>query len=49
MVHFVVFGENKKLNIPERPRPAHAQEELEAESVAYLVCARNGVESKSQT
>lgn len=25
------------------------QEELEAESVAYLVCARNGVESKSQT
>ena len=23
--------------------------ELEAESVAYLVCARNGVESKSQT
>jgi hypothetical protein len=43
------LGPDKKLNIPERPRPAHAQEELEAESVAYLVCARNGVESKSQT
>lgn len=43
------LGPDKKLNIPERPRPDHAQEELEAESVAYLVCARNGVESKSQT
>jgi 5-methylcytosine-specific restriction enzyme B len=43
------LGPDKKLNIPEHPRPAHAQEELEAESVAYLVCARNGVESKSQT
>lgn len=26
----------------------HAQVELEAESVAYLVCARNKVESKSE-
>lgn len=26
-----------------------AQRELEAESVAYLVCARNGVTSKSET
>lgn len=43
------LGPDKKLNIPERPRPAHAQEELEAESVAYLVCARNGVESKSES
>lgn len=43
------LGPDKKLNIPERRRPDHAQEELEAESVAYLVCARNGVESKSQT
>jgi hypothetical protein len=42
------LGPDKALNIPERPRPDHAQEELEAESVAYLVCARNGVESKSQ-
>ncbi len=43
------LGPDKNLNIPERPRPDHVQEELEAESVAYLVCARNGVESKSQT
>jgi hypothetical protein len=43
------LGPDKKLNIPERPRPDHRQEELEAESVAYLVCARNGVESASET
>ena len=43
------LGPDKALNIPDRPRPEHAQRELEAESVAYLVCARNGVESKSQT
>lgn len=28
---------------------SHAQRELEAESVAYIVCERNGVKSKSQT
>jgi hypothetical protein len=39
---------DKPLNIPERPRPDHTQAELEAESVAYLACSRNGVESKSQ-
>ena len=43
------LGPDRVLNVPERPRPNHAQEELEAESVAYLVCARNGVASKSQT
>ena len=43
------LGPDRALNIPDRPRPSHAQEELEAESVAYLVCARNGVASKSQT
>jgi len=42
------LGPDKKLNIPERPKPQHSQRELEAESVAYLVCSRNGVESKSQ-
>ena len=43
------LGPDKPLNIPERPRPNYTQRELEAESVAYLVCARNGVKSKSQT
>lgn len=42
------LGKDTMLNIPERPRPTHAQEELEAESVAYLVCARNGVTSQSE-
>ena len=42
-------GSDKALNIPERPRLEHAQQELEAESVAYLVCARNRVASKSET
>lgn len=42
------LGKDSALNIPERPRPSHAQEELEAESVAYLVCARNGVQSQSE-
>lgn len=40
------LGSDKILNIPQRPRPEHAQAELEAESVAYLVAQRNGVESK---
>lgn len=43
------LGPDSKLNVPERPHMEHAQRELEAESVAYLVCARNGVKSKSET
>jgi hypothetical protein len=43
------LGPDKVLNIPQRLQLNHAQQELEAESVAYLVCARNGVTSKSQT
>ena len=43
------LGPNRKLNIPERASLTYAQVELEAESVAYLVCARNGVSSKSET
>lgn len=43
------LGPDKKLNAPQRPALDHVQQELEAESVAYLVCARNGVISKSQT
>lgn len=43
------LGEDKKLKIPDRSQLLHAQDELEAESVAYLVCARNGVTPKSET
>lgn len=43
------LGPDKKLNVPERPSMEHGQRELEAESVAYLVCARNGVTSASET
>ena len=35
--------------MPERPHLSNAQQELEAESVAYIVCERNGLQSKSQT
>lgn len=42
------LGKDSALNIPERRRPTLAQRELEAESVAYLVCARNGVASQSE-
>lgn len=40
---------DQKLRIPDRPRPDHNTREIEAESVAYIVCHRNGVEPKSQT
>ncbi len=43
------LGTDKKLKIEGRSHIKHAQRELEAESVAYLVCARNGVTSKSET
>ena len=43
------LGADKVLNIPQRSQSNHVQKELEAESVAYLVCARNGVKSKSQS
>jgi hypothetical protein len=43
------LGPDKALGIPERASTDHAQMELEAESVAYLVCKRNGVVSKSET
>ena len=42
------LGPDKFLNISKRPRLSRAQEELEAESLAYLVCKRNDVESKSE-
>jgi len=43
------LGPDKKLNVPERPVTTHIQKELEAESVAYIVCERNGVKSKSES
>lgn len=42
------LGKDKFLKVPERPPLDHAQRELEAESVSYLVCARNGVRSNSE-
>ena len=43
------LGKDKYLNIPERPPLQHSQRELEAESLSYIVCARNGVLSKSES
>jgi hypothetical protein len=43
------LGPDKTLTVPRRPPLTHAQVELEAESVAYIVAERNGVESKSKT
>lgn len=43
------LGADKGLHVPRRFGDSDAQRELEAESVAFLVCARNGVNSKSET
>ena len=37
------------LNVPVRQSMGHRQIELEAESVSFLVCSRNGVTSKAET
>jgi len=42
------LGPDKVLNVPERRSMGHRQIELEAESVSFLVCARNGVTSKAE-
>jgi antirestriction protein ArdC len=42
------LGPDKLLNVPERRSMTHRQIELEAESVSFLVCARNGVTSKAE-
>jgi hypothetical protein len=42
------LGPDKYLRIPERRAPEHDQREIEAESIAFLVAARNGVGSKSE-
>jgi IrrE N-terminal-like domain len=43
------LGLDKPLGVPLRPKLELAVCELEAESVAFLVCKRNGVTSKSET
>jgi hypothetical protein len=41
-------GVDRALGIPDRLGIDHAQREIEAESVSYLVCCRNGVENSSE-
>lgn len=43
------LGPDSKLKAPSRGRLSYEQQEIEAESVAYIVCARNGIKAKSQT
>jgi hypothetical protein len=43
------LGADKVLSVPKRQPLTHAQQELEAESVAYIVAERNSVHSKSET
>lgn len=42
------LGPDKVLGVPKRRPLTHGDVELEAESVSYLVCARNGVTSKAE-
>jgi IrrE N-terminal-like domain len=43
------LGQDKRLNVPDRRDCHHDQREIEAESVAYIVCRRNGVTPASET
>lgn len=43
------LGEDTRLEIKDRRGHSHAQVEVEAESVAYLVSRRNGVEARSES
>ena len=43
------LGHDPKLKIPQRHQLTPSQVEFEAESVAYVVCERNGVSVKSET
>lgn len=43
------LGADKMLKIPQHRILSHQQTELKAESVAFLVCARNSVKCKSET
>lgn len=42
------LGGDETLGIADRRQTGEVQKELEAESVAYIVCGRNGVEARSQ-
>ena len=42
------LGQDEALRVPERPTSDPMDEELEAESVSYLVCLRSGVKSSSE-
>lgn len=42
------LGADKHLGIPDRKRPDYRWRELEAESVAFIVCKRRGVSSSSE-
>ena len=41
------LGRDQKLCIPERRSLPHSDREIESESVAYLLCARKGIDSKA--
>ncbi len=43
------LGKDSHLHVPARPALTHNVKELEAESVAYLICCRNGLKPKSET
>jgi hypothetical protein len=43
------LGPDRQLRIPDRPTGDYAKCEIEAESVAFLLAARNGLESESQS
>ena len=43
------LGADQALGVRDRSELPHRQEELEAESVAFILCERNGVESRSKT
>ena len=42
------LGQDRRLTIQDRCSITHRMREIEAESVAYIVCHRNGVECRSQ-
>lgn len=43
------LGPDAVLKIPRRRKLEHKQQEIEAESVAFIVCERNGVAVKSES